>query len=334
MRRPVERARPCGRRPCALPASSPMACSFASIAAVTDMTPDLPVENPETRSGFGNVTTCRRSSRTRSPSRRWEHLLLGLRDPSVRVAWSLSSRVEPALLSYYLELAGVGPWGRLAVFDPSDVAGLRAFVGDDDGGRRRRASTPIASRWGSPGASTRPRGHPADRRVQVLAAFDREPCRHPASGDVGPLFRAAARVGAALAGAGAVGRFAVELDADGSSSGSTRGVGPRAGDDARAAGERGALRVGRRVSGVGRRRAALLWHRPGTRWPGRASWRSRLLTGVELVALGGARFEAEERFSAAVAPCRPRSRRRLTGAALVSSRSVAAGPALRASRRT
>jgi hypothetical protein len=79
----------------------------------------------------------------------WLHLVLALRDPHVRVALILSEPLEPAIVSYYLELIGVGAGDRLALFslgdrgrrpvaakllDRSDVVpAVRAFVGEDDG---------------------------------------------------------------------------------------------------------------------------------------------------------------------------------------------------------
>src|SRR4051794_22886834 len=84
------------------------------------------------------------------PRARWEHVLLGLRDPSVRVAVVSDVPVEPALLAYYLELAGVGPWDRVSRFAPENVAGLRAFVGADAGAPR---SIDPSFAWGEPGAS-------------------------------------------------------------------------------------------------------------------------------------------------------------------------------------
>jgi hypothetical protein len=234
---------------------------------------------------------------------RWEHLLLGLRDPGIRVAVVAAEPPEPALLSYYLELAGVGPWGRLAVFDPADTGGLRAFVGDDADESPRAIDPGFAS--GSRGATAVHVVIRPDRRVQVMAAFDREPCRHPASGDVGPLFREAARVGAELSSAGASGRFAVELGADGLAV----GVDPAASDHALAtmlALRANAVRAGwiggsfwpvvesLRASGVAWNPVA----RAGVvAYPG--------ADGVELVALGGARLEAEERFASACAALEP-----------------------------
>src|SRR3954470_11648944 len=114
---------------------------------------------------------------------RWEHLLLGLRDPSVRVALVTAEPPEPALLSYYLELAGVGPWGRLAVFDPADTGGLRAFVGDDADESPRSIDPVFAP--GSGGARAVHVVIRPDRPLQFMAPSAREPCRHPASGDVG-----------------------------------------------------------------------------------------------------------------------------------------------------
>jgi len=234
---------------------------------------------------------------------RWEHLLLGLRDPSVRVALVAPEPPEPALLSYYLELAGVGPWGRLAVFDPADAVDLRAFVGDDADDFPRTIDPSFA--WGSRGATTVHVVIQPDRRVQVMAAFDHEPCRHPASGDVRPLFREAARVGAELSRSGAVGRFGVEVGADGLAV----GVDPSTSDHAlvtmlalRANAVRCGWVAGSFWSVVGVLRSSGVAWNPVARagvvaFPG--------IDGVELVALGGARLEAEERFVSACAALEP-----------------------------
>jgi hypothetical protein len=217
----------------------------------------------------------------------------------VRVALVSSEPVEPALLAYCLELAGVGPWDGVAVFDPADAGGLRRFVGDDE-----RPAGPIDASfaWGEPGDATVHVIIHDDRRVQVLAACDVEPCRHPVTGEVAPRFRAAARVGAGLAAAGAVGRFAVALDA----ANDIVGVDPTASDHALAtmhALRANAVRTGW-IEGSWRSVLDAL-RSSGAAWNPVARAGVVVFPGpdglVELVALGNARFEAEQCFAAAVA---------------------------------
>src|SRR4051794_27741312 len=113
--------------------------------------------------------------RTHSETR-WEHLLLGLREPRTRVALVTPEPVEPALLAYYLELVGVGPWGRLALFEREEDA--RAFARGDE------APHAIDARFARAGRGVATvHGEIADSgRVRLLAAQERleDGARHPA----------------------------------------------------------------------------------------------------------------------------------------------------------
>jgi hypothetical protein len=138
---------------------------------------------------------------------RWEHLLLGLRDPHARVALISPEPIEPAILAYYLELVGIGPWGRLARF--ADEAAAREYAHGDEGAVGIDERFAVAGE----GVATVHVALSEDGRVQVLAAQERLDggARFPvASPD--PLFRQAARIGAQLAAQGAVGHVAVDFD--------------------------------------------------------------------------------------------------------------------------
>ena len=235
---------------------------------------------------------------------RWEHLLLGLRDPQVRVALVTPEPIEPAVLAYYLELVGVGPWGRLALFECADEA--RRFAAGDE------APAAIDARFAHPGtgaATVHVQLH-EDGRVQVLAAQQRlaTGARYPAPA-TDALFRAAARVGARLVADGASGRFAVDLDADGE----PVGIDPGAANHAYAtllALRANAFRADESVPVHTRswREVVQTLRDTGVAWNPLA--RAGVVafglddvarTGrIGLVALGNARTEAEERFSTAV----------------------------------
>src|SRR3954449_6325015 len=107
---------------------------------------------------------------------RWEHLLLGLREPCNRVALVTPEPIEPAILAYYLELVGVGPWGRLALFE-READALEFARGDEAPGaiddRFARAGEGVATVHGE---------IDADGRVQLLAAQARlgDGARYPA----------------------------------------------------------------------------------------------------------------------------------------------------------
>src|SRR3954454_7050909 len=157
---------------------------------------------------------------------RWEHLLLGLREPCNRVALVTPEAIEPAILAYYLELVGIGPWGRLARFaggagGRGDAHGGEGGGGGDEGVAAREyahgdeGAVGIDERFAvaGEGVATVHVALSEDGRVQVLAAQERldGAARFPvASPD--PLFRQAARIGAQLAAQGAVGHVAVDFD--------------------------------------------------------------------------------------------------------------------------
>jgi hypothetical protein len=140
------------------------------------------------------------------------HRLLELRDPSALV--TVCGPVEPAIVSYYLELIGVGAGDRVleGAAEPEPVP-----VAVED---LQAARVPLADEDAAPAATVRARIRP-DRCVQVLSAHDRLPDggTRISSGAayIDELYRYGARTGARLAADGAVGTFAVDfaLDADG-----------------------------------------------------------------------------------------------------------------------
>jgi hypothetical protein len=232
---------------------------------------------------------------------RWEHLLLGLREPCERVALVTAEPVEPAILAYYLELVGVGPWGRLALFERE--ADAREFARGDE------AAPTIDARFarGRAGAVTVHGQIHDDGRVQLLAAQERlaDGARYPAP-EPDDWFRAAARAGGDLATAGAVGRFAVDFDRE------------LVGVDAAPANHAYATLLALRANAfraadaiavdVPWRDAIGALRDAGVHWDPRAragvvafglDTLSRTGT-LGLVALGGSRTEAEERFATAV----------------------------------
>jgi hypothetical protein len=143
------------------------------------------------------------------------HRLLELRDPSALVG--VCGPVEPAVLSYYLALIGVGAGDRVVETVGEDLTPAPAVVTLDD---LRAARVPLASAGARPAATVRVRIRP-DHAVQVLSAHDRLPDGgtrlSSGSAYIDELYRYGARTGARLAAAGVTGAFAVDfaLDADG-----------------------------------------------------------------------------------------------------------------------
>lgn len=234
---------------------------------------------------------------------RWEHLLLGLREPCARVALVAPEPVEPAILAYYLELVGVGPWGRLALFERE--ADAREYARGDEAAPAVDARFAVA---GDGVATVLGEIHP-DGRVQLLLAHERldDGLRHPAP-STDELYRAAARAGRRLADQGAVGRFAVDLDE------AFEPVGVDAAPADHAYATLTALRANAFRS-VDALPVELTWREAvqalrdaGAHWNPRAR-AGAVLFGLDtleqtgtlgLVALGNARTEAEERFATAV----------------------------------
>src|SRR5689334_1328078 len=148
------------------------------------------------------------------------HRLLELRDPSALVG--VCGPVEPAILSYYLELIGIGAGDRVVDGGPAEPA--PAVVSLDD---LRAARVPLAAEDAEPAATVRVRIRP-DRAVQVLSAHDRLPDggTRISSGAayIDELYRYGARTGARLAADGAVGVFAVDFALD--ETGSATAIGP------------------------------------------------------------------------------------------------------------
>jgi hypothetical protein len=141
------------------------------------------------------------------------HRLLELRDPSALVG--VCGPVEPAILSYYLELIGIGAGDRVVDGGPAEPA--PAVVSLDD---LRAARVPLADEDADPAATVRVRIRD-DRAVQVLSAHDRvgDGGTRLSSGSsyIDELYRYGARTGARLAAHGAIGSFAIDfaLDEDG-----------------------------------------------------------------------------------------------------------------------
>lgn len=143
------------------------------------------------------------------------HRLLELLNPSARVV--VPGPVEPALVSYYLELIGIGAGDRVDVALTNVVEPEPAVVTLDD---LRAARVPIADEDARPAATVRVRIRP-DHAVQVLSAHDRLPDGgtrlSSGSGYIDELYRYGARTGARLAAEGVTGSFAIDfaLDDDG-----------------------------------------------------------------------------------------------------------------------
>ncbi|MBE2315589.1 hypothetical protein DVA67_006355 [Solirubrobacter sp. CPCC 204708] len=135
------------------------------------------------------------------------HRLLELSHPSAQVA--VPGPVEPALISYYLELIGVGAGDRIveSVYEPEP-----AVVSLND---LRAARVPLAPADADPAATVRVRVR-ADHSVQVLSAHDRLPDggTRLSSGAayIDELYRHGARTGARVAANGFTGAFALDFD--------------------------------------------------------------------------------------------------------------------------
>jgi PGM1 C-terminal domain len=140
------------------------------------------------------------------------HRLLELRDPSALVG--VCGPVEPAVLSYYLELIGVGAGDRVVMTVGDDQTPAPAVVTLSD---LRAARVPLAEEDAEPAATVRVRIRP-DHAVQVLSSHDRLPDGgtrlSSGSAYIDELYRYGARTGARLAAAGAVGAFAVDFTLD------------------------------------------------------------------------------------------------------------------------
>ena len=144
------------------------------------------------------------------------HRLLELSTPSAHVA--VPGPVEPAIVSYYLELIGIGAGDRIAVTvdgAPTEPAPAVATLHD-----LRAARVPLADEDADVAATVRVRIRD-DRAVQVLSAHD-----HVAGGGtrlssgssyIDELYRYGARTGARLAAHGVIGSLAIDfaLDEDG-----------------------------------------------------------------------------------------------------------------------
>lgn len=143
------------------------------------------------------------------------HRLLELRNPSARVV--VPGPVEPALVSYYLELIGVGAGDRVVVALDGDLEPPPAVVTLND---LRAARVPFADEDERPAATVRVRIR-EDHSVQVLSAHDRLPDGgtrlSSGSAYIDELYRYGARTGARIAADGRTGSFAVDfaLDEDG-----------------------------------------------------------------------------------------------------------------------
>ena len=234
------------------------------------------------------------------------HRLLELRDPRAHVTVVLEEPVEPAIVSYYLELIGVGAGDRLTL----DV-GDEDFEDDWPELDLRAAGVPLADD-AEPAATVRVLIRP-DRAVQVLSAHDRVRggSRYPAAAaHLDALYRYGARIGARLAATGATGCFAIDFALDGEPS----AIGPSVADEAHAHATLLALRANafRASEALGVdctwREALATLRAAGVAWNpvARAGVVAYGLESLEdtgelsLVALGSARTEAEERFYAAV----------------------------------
>ena len=143
------------------------------------------------------------------------HRLLELRSPSARVV--VPGPVEPALVSYYLELIGVGAGDRVGIVVDGAAEPSPAVVTLND---LRAARVPLADEDARPAATVRVRIR-EDHSVQVLSAHDRLPDGGTRISSGAPyideLYRYGARTGARVAAAGRTGGFAVDfaLDDDG-----------------------------------------------------------------------------------------------------------------------
>ncbi|MDA0183144.1 hypothetical protein OJ997_22735 [Solirubrobacter phytolaccae] len=238
------------------------------------------------------------------------HRLLELRSPSARVV--VPGPVEPALVSYYLELIGIGAGDRVDVALDGDVEPTPAVVTLND---LRAARVPLADEDARPAATVRVRIRP-DRSVQVLSAHDVLPDGgtrlSSGSAYIDELYRYGARTGARLAADGQVGGFAVDFALD--EDGHAVAVGPSAAPEEHAHATLLALRANAFRAGTALgidedwREAVSALRATGTGWnplarAGVIAYGLETLeeTGeLHLVALGNARTEADNCFYAAL----------------------------------
>jgi hypothetical protein len=237
------------------------------------------------------------------------HRLLELRDPSALVG--VCGPVEPAVLSYYLELIGVGAGDRVvATLDDHAPAPVVVTLSD-----LRAARVPLAGEDAEPAATVRVRIRP-DHAVQVLSAHDRLPDGgsrlSSGSAYIDELYRYGARTGARLAAAGSVGSFAVDFALDPGGHAAAIGPSTQPEDHAHAtllALRANAFRTGTVYFGEHWHDAVAALRAEGLAWSPLAR-AGVVLYGLEtladtgelsVVALGNARTESEQAYAAAVA---------------------------------
>jgi hypothetical protein len=267
------------------------------------------------------------------------HRLLELRTPSARVV--VPGPVEPALVSYYLELIGIGAGDRVDVALDGEFEPAPAVVTLSD---LRAARVPIADEDERPAATVRVRIRP-DHAVQVLSAHDRladgGSRLSSGAGYIDELYRYGARTGARLAAAGEVGTFAVDFALD--EAGHAAALGPSDQPEEHAHATLAALRTNAfrtgTASGVDRdwRTAVAALREAGAAWnplarAGVVAYGLETLeeTGeLHLVALGNARTEAELCFYAALTALGAESAETTVGSATYSSNDRGARPVTR-----
>ena len=238
------------------------------------------------------------------------HRLLELRNPSAQVV--VPGPVEPALVSYYLELIGVGAGDRVGIAAGGDVEPSPAVVTLSD---LRAARVPLADEDDRPAATVRVRIRP-DHSVQVLSAHDRLPDGgtriSSGSGYIDELYRYGARTGVRLAATGITGGFAVDFALD--DDGRATAIGPSTAPEEHAHATLLALRANAFRAGLALgvdedwRDVVAELRTSGTAWNplARAGVVAYGLESLEdtgelhLVALGNARTEAENCFYAAL----------------------------------
>lgn len=267
------------------------------------------------------------------------HRLLELRTPSARVV--VPGPVEPALVSYYLELIGIGAGDRVDIALDGDFEPAPAVVTLSD---LRAARVPIADEDARPAATVRVRIRP-DHAVQVLSAHDRLPDGgtrlSSGAGYIDELYRYGARTGARLAAGGQVGTFAVDFALD--EHGHAAALGPSDQPVEHAHMTLAALRTNAFRTGVARgvdgdwHQAVAALRETGAAWNPLAR-AGVVLYGLEtleetrelhLVALGNARTEAELCFYAALTALGAESAETTAGSAAYSSKDRGARPATR-----
>lgn len=271
------------------------------------------------------------------------HRLLELRTPSARVV--VPGPVEPALVSYYLELIGVGAGDRVGIVVDGDVESPPAVVSLDD---LRAARVPLADEDARPAATVRVRIRD-DHSVQVLSAHDRLPDGgtrlSSGSGYVDELYRYGARTGARLAADGRRGPFAVDFALDDEGHAAALGASTAPEEHAHAtllALRANAFRAGFAV-GVDQdwRQVVPTLRETGTAYnpiarAGVVAYGLETLadTGeLHLVALGNARTEAEQCFYAALTALDAVSAETTAGSARYASKERGAWPVTRSTSR-